>query len=87
MDFHFQNKRITGILTVLPSQIVTFEEEMTNYNFSPMKCQKLKLAMGYKEHRLAKKGECSSDFCIYGLQYLFDNNKLNRCTIICKSIS
>lgn len=78
MDFHFQNKRITGILTVLPSQIITFEEEMTNYNFSPMKCQKLKLAMGYKEHRLAKKGECSSDFCIYGLQYLFDNNKLNK---------
>lgn len=78
MDFYFHNKRISGILTILPSQIVTFEEEMANYNFSPMKCQKLKLAMGYKEHRLAKPGQCSSDFCIYGLQYLFDNHLLEK---------
>lgn len=78
MDFCFHNKRISGILTVLPSQVVTFEEEMANYNFSPMKCQKLKLAMGYKEHRLAKQGQCSSDFCIFGLQYLFDNHFLEK---------
>ena len=78
MDFYFHNKRISGILTILPSKIVTFEEEMANYNFSPMKCQKLKLAMGYKEHRLAKPGQCSSDFCIYGLQYLFDNHLLEK---------
>lgn len=76
MDFRFQNKRISGILTVLPEQVVTFEEEMGNYNFSPAKCQKLKLAMGYKEHRLAKPGQCSSDFCIFGLQYLFDKGLL-----------
>lgn len=73
MDFTFKNKRISGILTVLPKKIVTFEEEMSNYNFSPIKCQKLKLAMGYKEHRIAESGQCSSDFCVYGLQYLFDN--------------
>lgn len=78
MDFCFLNKRISGILTVLPSQVVTFEEEIVNYNFSPMKCQKLKLAMGYKEHRLAKPGQCSSDFCIFGLQYLFDNHFLEK---------
>ena len=78
MDFCFHNKRISGILTILPSQIVTFEEEMANYNFSPMKCQKLKLAMGYKEHRLAKSGQCSSDFCLFGLQYLFDNHLLDK---------
>lgn len=76
MDFRFQNKHISGILTVLPEQVVTFEEEMGNYNFSPAKCQKLKLAMGYKEHRLAKQGQCSSDFCIFGLQYLFDKGLL-----------
>lgn len=76
MDFRFQNKRISGILTILPQQVITFEEEMANYNFSPAKCQKLKLAMGYKEHRLAKPGQCSSDFCIFGLQYLFDKGLL-----------
>lgn len=78
MDFKFKNKKITGILTVLPKKVVTFEEEMGNYNFSPAKCMKLKLAMGYKEHRLAEAGQCSSDFCIHGLQYLFDNNMLKK---------
>ena len=77
MDLIFHNKRISGILTVLPKQVITFEEEMANYNFSPAKCQKLKLAMGYKEHRVALQGQCSSDFCKYGLQYLFDNGLLN----------
>lgn len=78
MDFKFKNKRISGILTILPKRVVTFEEEMENYNFSPAKSMKLKLAMGYKEHRLAEEGQCSSDFCIYGLQYLFDNSLLKK---------
>lgn len=78
MDFIFRNKRISGILTILPKQVITFEEEMENYNFSPIKCQKLKLAMGYKEHRIAQKGQTSADFCMYGLQYLFDHNWLQK---------
>lgn len=77
MDFLFKHKRISGILTVLPKKVVTFEEEMANYNFSPAKCMKLKLAMGYKEHRIAAPGQTSYDFCQFGLQYIFDNNLLN----------
>ena len=76
MDFTFKNKRISGILTILPKKAVKFEDEMANYSFSPAKCMKLKLAMGYNEHRIAEPGQCSSDFCIFGLQYLFDNNLL-----------
>ena len=76
MDFVFKNRRISGILTVLPKKSVKFEEEMVNYSFSPAKCMKLKMAMGYNEHRIAEPGQCSSDFCKYGLQYLFDNNLL-----------
>ena len=78
MDFVFKNKRISGILTVLPKKAVKFEDEMANYSFSPAKCMKLKLAMGYNEHRIAEPGQCSSDFCKFGLQYLFDNNLLNK---------
>ena len=78
MDFVFKNKRIGGILTILPKKAVKFEDEMANYSFSPAKCMKLKLAMGYNEHRIAEKGQCSSDFCKYGLQYLFDNNLLKK---------
>ena len=78
MDFVFKNKRISGILTILPKKSVKFEDEMGNYSFSPAKCMKLKLAMGYKEHRIAEPGQCSSDFCIHGLQYLFENGLLNE---------
>ena len=76
MDFSFKNKRVSGILTILPKKAVKFEDEMANYSFSPAKCMKLKLAMGYNEHRIAEPGRCSSDFCKFGLQYLFDNNLL-----------
>lgn len=78
MDFVFKNKQISGILTILPKKAVKFEDEMANYSFSPAKCMKLKLAMGYNEHRIAEPGQCSSDFCEFGLQYLFDNNLLNK---------
>lgn len=78
MDFIFKDKRVSGILTVLPKKVVKFEEEIANYNFSPAKCMKLKMAMGYNQHRIAEPGQCSSDFCIYGLQYLFDNELLKK---------
>ena len=78
MDLTFRNKKITGILSVIPSKEITFEEEMCNYNFSEAKSLKLKRAMGYNKHRIASPGQCSSDFCICGLQYLFDHNMLNK---------
>lgn len=78
MDFSFKNKCISGILTILPKKAVKFEDEMANYSFSPAKCMKLKLAMGYNEHRIAEPGQCSSDFCKFGLQYLFDNGMLKK---------
>lgn len=76
MDFIFKHKRISGILTILPQKAIKFEDEMVNYNFSPAKSMKLKLAMGYNEHRIAAPGQTSSDFCQFGLQYLFNNNLL-----------
>ena len=77
MDFVFKHKRISGILTVLPQKAVKFEEEMANYNFSPAKSMKLKIAMGYNEHRIAAPGQTSSDFCEYGLKHLVGNGLLN----------
>lgn len=78
MDLFFKNKKITGILTVLPSREVLFEEEMSNYNFSTAKSMKLKLAMGYNKHRIVDEGVCSSDLCCHGLEYLFQHNKLKK---------
>lgn len=78
MDLTFRNKKITGILTILPKKEVSFEEEMQNYNFPPAKSKKLAKVMGYKKHRVAEKGQTSADFCMFGLQYLFDNDLLNK---------
>lgn len=78
MDFIFKNKRVSGILTILPKKAIKFEDEIENYSFSPAKCMKLKLAMGYKEHRVAEPGQTSVDFAIHGLQYLFDNLMLQK---------
>lgn len=78
MNFTFSNKRIRGILTVLPKNQVKFEDEMENYNFSIAKSMKLKLAMGYNTHRIVEAGTCVSDLCIYALDYLFSNNLLKK---------
>ncbi|MBQ4123740.1 ketoacyl-ACP synthase III [bacterium] len=78
MKFEFDNKRITGVLTVVPHNTVKFDDEISNYNFSEKQSKKLKLIMGYEEKRVAPKGVCSSDLCEYGMNYLFDNNLLKR---------
>ena len=81
MDLKFKNKKISGILTILPKRVVTFEEEMGNYNFPEKKSLRLKKVMGYNTHRVAAEGQCSSDFCIHGMQYLFDNGMLDKDSI------
>ena len=64
MDLLFKNKKITGILSIVPQKVVSFEEEMANYNFSPAKSKKLALVMGYKQHRIALDHQTSADFCM-----------------------
>jgi 3-oxoacyl-[acyl-carrier-protein] synthase-3 len=81
MRLKFYDKKITGILTVLPENEIKFDDEMGNYNFSHAKSLKLKLTMGYEAHRVVKDGVCVSDLCIYGLKYLFDNNLLVKDSI------
>jgi|ERR1035437_1386988 3-oxoacyl-[acyl-carrier-protein] synthase-3 len=78
MNFKFDKKRISGILTILPDNELKFEDGMENYNFSPAKSLKLKLTMGYDSRRVVKDGVCTSDLCIYGLNYLFENKLLQK---------
>lgn len=78
MNLTFQNKSITGILTVLPAREVKFEDEMENYNFSIEKSLKLKMAMGYNTHRIVEDKVCTSDLCVFGLNYLFENGLLRK---------
>ena len=78
MDLLFKNKKITGMLTIAPQKSVSFEDEMSNFSFSPAKSKKLAMVMGYKNHRIAEEGQTSSDFCLYGLNYLIDNGLLSK---------
>ena len=78
MNFKFKQKKITGILTVLPKNVVRFEDEMINYNFSESKSLKLKQVMGFGSKRVVENGVTASDLCVFGLQHLFDSEKLNK---------
>ena len=76
--FSYNNKKISGVLTVLPQREVSFEEEMELYNFSYAKSMKLKLIMGYNKHHIVEENTNVSDLCVFGLNYLFTNNLLRK---------
>jgi 3-oxoacyl-[acyl-carrier-protein] synthase-3 len=78
MNFKFNNKKITGILSVVPKNVVRFEEEIDNYNFSRKQSIRLKKIMGYDEHRIANGNVCISDLCVFGLNYLFAEDLLKK---------
>lgn len=78
MNLKFKNKKITGILTVIPESEINFDDEVENYNFTKSQSMKLKLIMGFNKRRVVKTGTTTSDLCIFGLNYLFNNNLLKK---------
>lgn len=70
----FKNKTISSVLTVFPQQVIDFMDEMDNYGYSELKMNKLKKLMGYNTRRCGKKGEGVSDYAIYGIQHLIEQN-------------
>jgi len=78
MNLIFHDKKITGVLTILPANEVKFEDEMGNYNFSEAKSLKLKTTMGYNTRRIVTGEVCVSDLCIHGLNYLFEKELLKK---------
>ncbi|MCJ1805906.1 3-oxoacyl-ACP synthase III family protein [Flavobacterium covae] len=82
MEISFKNKKITGILSILPSNVVKFEDEMCNYSFSEAKSLKLKQAMGFNTKRVVVDESITSyDLVIHGLKYLFENELLTKSEI------
>lgn len=78
MHLKFKNKKITGILSVLPSNEINYLDEIGNYNFSEKQSIKLGKIMGYGSRRIVDSNTSVSDLCTYGLNYLFDNNLLDK---------
>jgi 3-oxoacyl-[acyl-carrier-protein] synthase-3 len=78
MHIKFKNKRISGILSILPSNEIHFLDEISNYNFSAKQSIKLGKIMGYGTRRIVNKDTNVSDLCTFGLNYLFENDLLDR---------
>lgn len=78
MHLKFKNKKITGVLSVLPKNEVHFLDEISNYNFSEKQSIKLGKIMGYGTRRIVDDKTSVSDLCTYGLNYLFENNLLDK---------
>lgn len=69
----FNNKTISSVYSVLPSQEVDFLVEARNYSFSEAQMLKLKKVMGYGTRRVAKEGETVADYAIYGIQQMLSD--------------
>lgn len=78
MNYKFSNKRISGILTVLPENEVKFVDEMKNFDFPVAKSLKLQKIMGFEKHRIVDSEVCVSDLAVFGLQHLIDHGVLTK---------
>jgi len=78
MVFKFSNKKISGILSVVPKNRVKFMDEIENYAFSREKMLNLKEVIGLNERRVVVGDECTSDLCFYGLEYLFREGLIDK---------
>jgi len=82
MNITFSNKRISGMLSILPSNEVMFEDEMHNYSFSEAKSLKLKSAMGFRAKRVVSDERTTGfDLVTSGLDYLFEHGLLDKNSI------
>ncbi len=76
MNFTFRNKRISGMLAVVPARELQFLDEMKNFNAPESRSRKLKETMGYDRRRLVEPGVCVSDLAVFGLKRMFDKGWL-----------
>ncbi|WP_310377789.1 ketoacyl-ACP synthase III [Flavobacterium sp.] len=81
MHLKFKNKKITGILSVLPSNEIHYLDEIVNYNFSEKQSIKLGKIMGYGTQRIVDDTTTVSDLCVFGINHLIDNQLLDKNSI------
>jgi 3-oxoacyl-[acyl-carrier-protein] synthase-3 len=81
MHLKFKNKKITGVLSVLPSNEVHYADEIGHYNFSEKQSVKLGNIMGYGTQRVVDASTTVSDLCVFGMNYLFENHLLDKDSI------
>lgn len=78
MKCQFHNKRISAIISVVPQEEYSFDQEYPRYKLTDEKARKLKKMMGLDKHRIAPPDVCTSDLCQFGLQCLLDEGVLKK---------
>ena len=78
MNFTFNRRKISGLLTVVPANERSFVDEMTKFDFPLARSLKLKQVMGYEKHRIVDGAVCSSDLACFGMENLFSRGLLGR---------
>lgn len=78
MNLAFKNKKISGMLAIVPTYERSFVDDMANFNFPPARSLKLKAVMGYDKHRLVNGAVCVSDLAVFGINYLFEQKLLGK---------
>ena len=74
----YQNKKISGIYTIVPANRVAFEDEVSNY-LSPIEQSiRLKKVMGFGAHRVVRDQSCASDMAVAGLEDMFKRGLLQK---------
>jgi 3-oxoacyl-[acyl-carrier-protein] synthase-3 len=72
VNLKFPDLGIRGLVTVVPSNVRRFEDDMAGFAFSAEKSLRLKAVMGFDRHRIVEGNECASDLCVFGLRRVFD---------------
>jgi 3-oxoacyl-[acyl-carrier-protein] synthase III len=78
MNFIFHDKRVAGVLVVVPKNERAFLDDMKNFGFPESRSIKLKEVMGFDRHRLVADGVCFSDLAVAGMQHLFSAGHLGK---------
>ena len=81
MNLKFHNKKITGILAVIPDKVLLFDDEVENYEFSVETSMKLKKTMGYNSHRIFNEKYCVSDVAVFAMEKLFNDYGIEKDSI------
>lgn len=76
MNTFFYDKRISGVLGILPETVKYYEDELID-GFSKRN-QMIKKNMGYGKRYHAKPTTTTADLCMSGLQYLFDKKLIDK---------
>ena len=72
----FHQKRIRGVLGVLPENEYDYDEETKP--FQDIHTKRLKRIMGYGKRRAAKSKTTTSDLCVYGFDYVLKHNWIKK---------